>query len=225
MKKFSLLICITFLCVIQLNAQKKSDFEGVVKYSLSFEDSGLPPEALAMFKNAEVVVYITLDYQRTDMDMVLQSTTTIVNMKKNTMFTLMDIGNKKYLIKMNEADIKKEKDASSETVIKYLDETKDIQGYKAQKAEVTIPEVPGMTMIVYFTEEIPVNTISPVYKGLKGFPLEYTMNMGGLQIKFNAKTITKEKVPDGIFDTPKEGYTEITAEALQAELMKQLGGQ
>lgn len=225
MKKISLLVCLAFVYVIQLSAQKKTDFEGVVKYSLSFEDSGLPPEALAMFKNAEVVVYITPENQRTDMDMVLQSTTTIVNMKKNTMFTLMNVGEKKYLIKMSEADVKKEKDASSEMVIKYLDETKDIQGYKAQKAEVTVPDVPGMTMNVYFTEEIPVNNISPVYKGLKGFPLEYTMNMGGLQIKFNTKSITKEKVPAGIFDIPKEGYTEITADALQTELMKQMGGE
>ena len=225
MKKLFLLVCMTFLYVIQLSAQKKPDFEGIVKYSLSFEDSGLPPEALAMFKNAEVVVYITPDNQRTDMDMVLQSTTTIVNMKKNTMFTLMNVGEKKYLIKTDEADIKKEREAPSEMTINYLEETKDILGYACKKAEVTLPQVPGMIMNVYFTEEIPVNEISPVYKGLKGFPLEYTMNMGGLQITFNAKSIIKEKVPASTFEVPKEGYTEITAEALQAELMKHMGGQ
>ncbi|MFY9308784.1 MAG: DUF4412 domain-containing protein [Bacteroidia bacterium] len=223
MKKLWFAIVLTVLSIVQLSAQKGSDFEGVVKYTVSFEDSQLPPEATAMFKNAQLVVSITPEKQRTDVDMVLQSTSSIIDLKKKQIYTLMDVAGKKYIIKNTEAEAKRESEKAPQPEIKYLDETKEIAGYKCKKAEVTI-DGSEMKMVVYYTNEIQNNDLQPVYKGLKGFPLEYSTNMGGMQIKFIAKSISKEKVPDSVFEIPK-GYIETTAEDLQRELLKQLGGQ
>lgn len=219
---FSLFILCSSLPIL---AQKVSNFEGIIKYSVSFEDAGLPPEAIALFKNAEVKLYISPDKQRTDINMVMQNSTSIVDLKEKTLVNIMDIGGKKYLIKIDQDQLKKDKEAEPNLKINYTTETKTIAGYVCQKAEVVMDDASGTIMSVYFTEEIPLNEINPVYKGLKGFPLEYTMNMGGITIKFIANSITKEKIDKSVFDVSKEGYIETTTEALQQELMKQMIGE
>lgn len=218
---FLFLLCLS----LTVFGQKVSDFEGVIKYDVSFENAGLPPEAVALFKNAEVKLFISPDKQRTDINMIMQNSTSIVDLKEKTMINIMDIGGKKYLIRTDEAQLKKEKEAEPNLKINYSTETKTIAGYVCQKAEVVMEDGSEMAMNVYFTEEIPLNELNPVYKGLKGFPLEYTMNMGGITIKFIANSITKEKIDKSVFDISKEGYIETTPEALQKELMKQMIGE
>lgn len=225
MKKIILLISLSIFCIIKINAQNKSNFEGTIKYSISFEESGLPPEAMAMMKDAETVTYIKGDKYRIDMNLPMQSTSTIVDNKNKNSVTLMNIMGKKFLIKMNEANIKKEQDAAPETTIKYTNETKVIAGYKCKKAEITEKGGKGIVINVFYTEEIPANGTKPVYKGLKGFPLEYSVNQGGMDMRFTAKSISKETVADSKFEIPKEGYTETTLEELQKTMMKQMGDQ
>ncbi|MDO9187941.1 MAG: DUF4412 domain-containing protein [Bacteroidia bacterium] len=225
MKKTILAISLSILCFIKVNAQNNSNFEGTVTYSISFEGSGLPPEALAMFKGSETVTYIKSDKFRVDMNMPMQSSTFIMDNKNKNIVSLMDIMGKKYLIKMNESDIKKEQDTAPEILIKYTEETKMIAGYKCKKAEITSKESNGAAIDVFYSEEIPTNDIKPVYKGLKGFPLEYSINQGGMEMKLTAKNISKEKVSDSKFEIPKEGYIVTTVEELQNAMMKEMGGQ
>lgn len=223
MKKTILALSLFLLCVINVDAQNKSNFEGVVTYSISFEGSGLPPEALAMFKGAETVIYLKGDKYRTDMIMPMQSTSSIVDNKNKNSVTLMEIMGKKFLIRMKEDEIKKEQDAAKETTIKYTNETKVIAGYNCKKAEISVKEGKGAVINVYYTDEILNNDIKPVYKGLKGFPLEYSANQGGMNMKFTAKSISKTPVADSKFEIPKTGYTETTVEGLQKEMTKQMG--
>lgn len=225
MKKSILAISLSILCLIKVSAQNKTNFEGTVTYSISFEGSGLPPEALAMFKGSETVTYIKSDKFRVDMNMPMQSSSFIMDNKSKNIVSLMDIMGKKYLIKMNESDIKKEQETAPEIIIKYTEEIKMIAGYKCKKAEISSKESNGAAIDVFYSEEIPTNDIKPVYKGLKGFPLEYSVNQGGMEMKLTAKNISKEKVSDSKFEIPKEGYTVTTIEELQNAMMKQMGGQ
>jgi GLPGLI family protein len=125
---------------------------------------------------------------------------------------------------MNEADIKKEEAKNPEPTIKYLDETKTIAGYKCKKAEIVMKTKDGKeeTVNVYYTEEIPTTDVKSIYKGLKGFPMEYVMNQGGIKMTFAAKTVSREPVADSKFEIPKEGYTETTMEDFQKS-MQQMG--
>jgi hypothetical protein len=79
-------------------------------------------------------------------------------------------------------------------------------------------------MDVYYTDQLPTNDIKPIYKGLKGFPLEYTINQGGMDMKFSAKSVSKISVADNKFDIPTEGYTVTTIEGLQKAMTEQMGG-
>ncbi|MCE9538661.1 MAG: DUF4412 domain-containing protein [Bacteroidetes bacterium] len=225
MKKTILAISLSILCLIKFNAQNKTNFEGTVTYSISFEGSGLPPEALAMFKGSETVTYIKSDKFRVDMNMPMQSSSFIMDNKTKNIISLMDIMGKKYLIKMNESDIKKEQDTAPEIIIKYTEETKMIAGYKCKKAEITSKDSKSAAINVFYTEEIPTNDVKPIYKGLKGFPMEYSINQGGMEMQLTAKNISKEKVSDSKFEIPKEGYIVTTIEELQNAMMKEMGGQ
>lgn len=218
MKKLILAISIALFSAIDLSAQI---FEGVVIYTISFENSGLPPEAITMLKGAESIVYIKGEKRRVDMNTAMQSTTSIVDGKAKTVTTAMDIMGQKYLIKMNEADLKKEKAEAPATSIKYMDETKVIAGYKCKKAEVTMKTKEGKeeTFIVFYTDEIPTNDTKNVFEGLKGMPLEYTIAQGGIKMTFSTKSIDKTPVPDSKFELAKEGYKETTLEELQKSMM------
>lgn len=225
MKKIIVAAAFAALSVLNVSAQKGNSFEGTIAYSISFEGSGLPPEALTMLNGAESVTYIKGDKRRVDMNMAIQSTTAIMDTKAKQIVTLMDIMGQKYLIRMNEADLKKEEEKAPETSIKYLDETKMIAGYSCKKAEVTVKNKEGKEEVVnvYYTNEIPTSDMKSAYKGLKGFPMEYAMNQGGIKMSFTTKSVSKEPVADSKFEIPKEGYKETTMEDFQKS-MQQMGG-
>jgi GLPGLI family protein len=210
--------------IFTMSAQKNVPFEGIVKYAISFEGSGLPPQALAMLNGAESVIYIKGDKRRTDMNVAIQSTSAIMDSKTKSIITLMDIMGQKYLIRMNEADIKKEEEKAPEISWKYLDETKEIAGYKCKKAEATVKPKDGKEEVVniFYTEEIPTSDVKEVYKGIKGFPMEFMMNQNGIKMTFTTKSVSKELVADAKFDIPKEGYKETTMDDFQKS-MEQMG--
>lgn len=225
MKNTIKLLSLVVIAIAVISFKAVPVFEGAVTYSITFEGNSLPPEALAMFKGAEAVTYIKGDKRRVDMNMPMQSTSAIVDGKSNTVVTLMDIMGMKYLIRMNEADIKKEQEKAPETKIKYTDETKTVAGYKCKKAEITVVSKDGReeTLNVYYTEEIPTSDIKSAYKGLKGFPLEYAIIQGGMKLQFTATKVNSDKVSDSKFEIPKEGYTETTFDDFQKAMM-QMGG-
>ena len=233
MKKILLAAIVVLAGITNASAQKskkskKNSFEGTVTYGISFEGSGLPPEALTMLNGAEAVSYIKGDKRRTDLNMAIQSTTSIMDAKTKSVVTLMDIMGQKYLIRTSADELKKEQSDSPEQVIRYTDETKDIAGYKCKKAEVTVKTKDGKeeTVNVCFTEEIPTSDVKSVYKGLKGFPMEYMVNQGGVKMTFSAKAVSKDPVADDKFAVPTEGYKEVTMEEFQKTMMQMgAGGQ
>lgn len=212
--------------IAQTTKNKGNDFEGTISYAISFEGSGLPQEALTMLNGAELTTYIKGDKRRTDMNMAIQSTTSFTDVKAKSVITIMDIMGQKYLIRMNESDIQKEEQKAPDLTIKYLDDTKDIAGYKCKKAEVTLKSKEGKedVVTVYYTDQIPASQIKAAYKGLKGFPMEYSLFQGGIKMTFSAKSVSTDPVADTKFDIPKEGYTETTMENFQ-KMVKSMGGQ
>ena len=217
-------IIIIILFPFNNNVKAQAQFEGVITYSISFEDSGLPKEALAIFKNLEAITKIKSDKFRMELMMPMQSTVTIVDNKSKNSVTLVNIMKKKFAIKMNEADIIKDQAAYPKIVIKYTNELKMLAGYNCKKAEISLISGKGKVMNVYYTEEIQTNNTKAAYIDLKGFPLEYSSYQDGILMKFTVKSISKTPVADSNFEIP-EGYIYTTMEQFQKEAMKQIGGQ
>ena len=101
-KKIQFIITVALFTALSSIAQKP--FEGTITYSISLEADNVPKEALAMFNGTEAVTYIKGDKIRTDMNMVIQSTSSIYDTKAKTSVTLMDFMGEKYLIRSTQED-------------------------------------------------------------------------------------------------------------------------
>jgi GLPGLI family protein len=215
MKKIVLAAAIFLSFTLQSKSQ--TAFEGTVTYSISFDNSGLPPEMINSLKGSESITYIKGDKRRIDLNTPVQNTSTFIDDKNKSIVTSMDLGDKKYLIKVTEADMKSEKEMAPETTIKYIDGTKTIAGFNCKRAEIKLKnkDASEETIDVYYTQEIPSDKMKETFEGLKGFPLEYSITQGGIKMSFSTKSISKEPVPDSKLDLPKDGYIQTTMEELK----------
>lgn len=102
-------------------------------------------------------------------------------------------------------------------------ETREIQGFKAQKAKYHIFNEEGKDkgFDVWYTTEIGPEYDFVLCTGLKGFPLEFVQSPEeGKAIQYKVAEITKGKVKDTDFMLP-DGYDLLTEEAFSA-LMKDI---
>jgi GLPGLI family protein len=206
------ILCAGFLCM-SLFAVAQKQFEGTVTYTLDISGEGLPPEAKQMLAGSEMIVAMKGDKARTDMNMTMQKTTAISDAKTKTSFVLMDLMGTKYKI-VSKADEKQ-----PEVKVKELPETKEVAGYKCKKAEVTME---GQTepITVFYTEDILNTGYNSQIKGIKGYPLQFEVNQGGMKISYTAKSVSKDKIEDSKFVIDTKDYKEVTKD----ELTKMMGG-
>lgn len=190
-------------------AQNIKPFEGTITYSMSFE--GLPPEAAAMMAASEMKTFIKKEMLRTDMNMGFAKTITISDLKNQIFILLADAMGQKTMIKTTPQDTVKREEKSTVPTIKYLDDTKEIAGYKCKKAEITTidKEWKSHILSVYYTDELPYSNYNSQFEGLKGCAMEFEINEGGVIMKITVKKVSREAVTDDTFAIP-EGYTEAT---------------
>jgi GLPGLI family protein len=211
-KVFRSALLIAGLFASGFTAQAQTNFEGTVVFSIDVNGDALPPEAKAMFAGSEMTVYLKDNLSRTDMKIGPQATTTITDAKAKTAYTLMDMMGQKYKIN-TKPDEKK-----TQPVVKELPETKVIAGYTCKKAEITV-EGSTEPLTVYYTDAITNSGYNSQIKGIKGYPLQFEMNQGGMKMSFLAKSVTKEKLDAAKFTPDTKDYKETTRE----ELMKSMG--
>jgi GLPGLI family protein len=101
------------------------------------------------------------------------------------------------------------------------EDTKTIAGYKCKKAIIEPKDSKDGKLELYFTKELGSNArnASGPFKQIEGAVLEYGIKQQGMDMKFSASTVSKEKVPDTKFNIP-EGYTFMS----RKDFMKSMGG-
>jgi len=195
-----------------------SSFEGIVTYSISVDN----PQAASMMQGSSIKVYMKGDKSKTYSDMGVSKTTVFTDKATpDDPIILLEIMGNKYQLKND-----KTKKDDSKPVIKYTDDAKTIAGYNCHKAEVTTTGQDGQsyTTDVYYTEDLPSYSGSRgQFKGLKGFPMEYSMKQQGMTISMSATTVTKQSVSDDTFTVPS-GYKLMTSEEMQADIQKNMSG-
>jgi len=209
-------------------AQKKAKpFKGSITYEMKYSGDGLEPAQIAQMPK-ESTVKIFENTTLTDQGQAMIITNGDLK-KVSVLINLSSYGLKKYLIVKKQEEIEKE---NKGTVIKYLDETKEILGYKAKKAEITAApkedeeESSTAKITVYYTDELGsdlVNFGNEMFHGLNGVALEYEVITPKITIKGLAKSIEKGKVKEADFLIPSD-YTETTMEAFQEEMKALQGG-
>ncbi len=203
-------------------AQKK--FEGTITYSLEYKDLPAEMAAMAAMLPDEMVSRIKGDKTRMEQSMGMgMSQVTISNTKTESGTLLMDMMGKKMAVEMNKEELEKmnPEKAAQKPEFKYISgEEKEVAGYKCKKAIVSLEGVGEM--VVYYTEELPAGA-NQQYEGLKGFPLEYTMDSGQFKVMVTATEVKTEKLDNSLFEIP-DGFEKLTFEEFQKAMGGMMGG-
>ena len=204
-------LILSMLAVAGMLATQAQVKEGSITYSVDFE--GLPPEAAGMMKGSEMKVYFKDKKSRTEFTSAFSSNTTFSD--ENNTTTLVESMGQKYFYKMSKADMEKENKKNPDPKITYTEEKKTVAGYDCKKAIVESKDEKGEThkIDVWFTDKIQGGSgaggrSSGQFKGLKGAPLEFSMNQGQFKMKMTATNVSTNPVPDARFVANTEGYTE-----------------
>lgn len=224
-----ILVAFSFFIALtgNVSAQKKGkSFRGIVTYELKYSGEDITPAQQAQLPKEQIVKIWdnkTLQEQKYG-PVTITEITNGEEGSKTTMYDLSMVMAKKIYVKTTKSEIEEKLNEKKENlpVINYTEETKAIAGIKAQKAEVSFKDEESgeITKVsVYFSEELGGEDLNygDTFHGLKGFPLEFELNMGKVKVQANAKSIVKGKVKESEFLIPTD-YQQITKEELQ-ELM------
>lgn len=226
MKKIKIFLIITVLILSFTDntfAKGKKKFSGTITYNITYPENSLGAEVLAMMPST-MSITIKGVMTKTVIPTAMVNTVQILNTEEKNGYQLMDIMGQKYAIKTTAKDLEKDNDVK-DVKITYLDEEKEIAGYKCKKAEIkySADTDTELTISVYYTDEISLksfNVFNPLYKDIKGMLMEYSIEgQNDVNMKFTAQSVKKRKVSKKEFEVSKD--YQITT---QDELKTMFGG-
>lgn len=191
-----------------------AQFEGKVVFGLEYE----LPEAMESQRSmlpSQMDMLISQSKTKVVQNTMMGAQIVLTDTKENSSHLLINMMEQKMAIKIAKPT-KEEKAKQVQPKYKYDDKTKKIAGYKCKHAIMIIEDENGEEneVDVYYTEEIPASANDKL-KGLKGFPLEYTISPQGLTMVVTANSVSKEKIAASEFEIPSD-YTIMTMEEFQA---------
>jgi GLPGLI family protein len=228
MKKLAKVAVLTvagFMVFAFTNIIREATFEGIITYDIKVDSDN--PQVAQMMQGSTIKTYIKGDMSRTETSMGMYSNIVIANRKKpDETVMLMNIMGNKYQLKLDDK-AKKEAEKNAPDV-KYLDGTKTIAGYACKEAQLTMTDKKSgnkYTSDIFYTDQLPYNNegTESQFKGLKGFPLSYSVKQSGMSMNMTAKSIDKQAVPDSVFNVPT-GYKLMTMDEMQKDMMSHMGG-
>ncbi len=233
MKKITYLtLLLAFIAMPLINAQTVIK-EGSIKFELSDvkTDNEEMKMGLDMMKGMTMEMIFNESFSLTKMNMMggMMVTQTLVNLDSKDMTMLFDMMGQKIKVVGNTDKMKK--DAGKAEVPKidvneFKSETKEILGYNCYKVEMNVGSENEMKMFAYITPEIKAS--AKHMQGfedvnLKGFPLEFTMEMGGMMTMTYTAVEVNKSVDAASFKLKDDGYELKTMEEFQ-QSMGSLGG-
>lgn len=198
---------------------------GKVFYEISYPD--LPAELKGQEANMpnNAAVYFKNEFSRNELSITGGKMIIIANSLTKEILLCINALGKKLAVKKTAADI--EKDMLSQgklpdVKIVATDEVKEIAGYTCKKAILKVGV--GDSLVAsdcWYTLDLPKiqtgSAIDNLYKDIKGFMMEYTVNQGVVKMKMRVRKVVIEEQPDALFKLPV-GYKLLTEEELDKEL-------
>jgi len=225
MKKTAIfLIGIILISMINTNAFAQKAFKGILTYSITYSGE------IEAAEIAQQPTFTTLKIKDNQSNMEIMQgggmviINQIVNGNDGSATTLINIASMgmKFYVKTTKEQMEAEDEEPAK--VNVTDETKEICGYEATKAEyITVDEYGDeVTTIVWFSSAIGGEALNAggQFKGLPGIPLEYSMTIDEVTTTFLVTEIQKGKVKASDFLIP-EDFEEKT----QEELKEMFGGE
>ena len=217
----TIILTAILFAVFAFNTEAK-DFKGVITYKITYNMPDMDPQMASMLPKI-MTYYVSGDMAKIEINAPMGKSINIIDGVNKVAYDLMDMMGQKYYIKQSTEEIESEIAKESEPELKFIDETKEIAGYDCKKVIVTVEsEGKPVTFTVYYTPEIgskALNFNTSMFKDIDGMLMEFEMNEGPMQMKFEAISVEKKKLKDSDFEIP-EDYKETTRD----ELMENFGG-
>jgi GLPGLI family protein len=212
MKKNSVLIIFSILFFANSILAQKRIAEGTISYDIVINTGEKNPSITTMFDGATSIVYLKGYQTRFERVSSLGVESTIVDGKTGKVNVLKEYGDQKYMITMTPENWKDANKKYEGIVFKYVEEYKDIAGYKCQKAIGTMKD--SSTINVFFTRELVANNrdFEYAYKLLPGLAMEYETSIGDLKVTYTVSKVNFSIVPAAKFELPKTGFRVMTYE-------------
>ncbi len=193
----------------------KSISEGVIEFEITYPetDAGdlmssiLPNEMTLKFKNNKTIGELS--------SMGIFTTSVIAYPDSKKVAQLVKIMTKKYVLMLDSAEVKDLYSELPEMTIHFVDETKEIAGYKCKKATITFKNNIKEEFSVYYTNDIGIknsNWCTPFHE-IDGVLLEYQVRKYNIEMRLTAKSVMKSVVDDSEFEIPPD-YDTITQEEM-----------
>jgi len=205
------LVFAAWIYAVPLFSQKRIT-EGIITYDIFVQTGHTNPTIADMFDGATAVVYLKGYLCRFERVSALGVESTITNSRSGEVNVLKEYGEQKYLITLTPENWKDANKKYKDIIFTYLDEYKEIAGYKCQKAVGKQPD--GSEINVFFTRELIADNrdFEYAYKTLPGLAMEYETNIGSLKVMYRVSKISFNIVPASKFELPKSGYRVMTYE-------------
>jgi GLPGLI family protein len=200
-----ILILVTIPVFSGLKAQKKIT-EGTIQYDIVVNTGNSNPTIADMFNGATSIVYLKGFFSRFEMVSSLGVQSTIIDSRNDKITVLKEYGDQKYMITMTPDNWKEANKKYEGITFTFLDEYKEIAGYRCQKAVGTAKD--GAVFNVFFTRDLIANNreFEYAYKSLPGLAMEYETNIGSLTVTYTVSKISFSIVPASKFELPKSGF-------------------
>ena len=199
----------SLLLSLSLFAQNRIT-EGIISYDIVVYTGNTNPTIADMFDGATSIVYLKGYMSRFEKVSSLGVESTIIDGKTGNVNVLKEYGDQKYIITMTPDNWKTANKKYNDIKFTYINEYKDIAGYKCQKAIGKMSD--GTEINVFFTKDLVAENrdFEYAYKTLPGLAMEYETTIGTLKVTYTVSKVSFSIVPASRFELPKTGFRVMT---------------
>jgi len=222
---FIILIGLSIFSSCDKLKQKDRIKEGFIEYSIEYLNDTLDSFMIGLLPKKMVIKFKDNNtLNKIEGFSGIVSFTHIQNYREKKNITLVKVLNKKYkyIEKINESSIFFEELPGIK--IEPQEEVKEICGFKAQKAKVSVPDTNINPFYIYYTKDISINNVNSQtpYKSIDGVLMEFQVKFYDLNMKLTATKVQETEISSEHFDVP-EGYQAINRKTMVEiiELLKQ----
>lgn len=188
-------------------SKKGKAFTGTIEYELKYE--GMDPAQEAQMPKT-ISTIISGNKSKTVLDAGMYAMNTITDGDNETVLIYLDIMGQKMAYKQTKEDIDKAQADAVKPTVKLIDETKQIAGYTAKKAEITVIDEETLeenVTVIWYTDELGISSkanFANQHDGIDGYPLETISKGNEVTQIMTATSVKKGKVKDTEFLLPSD---------------------
>jgi GLPGLI family protein len=192
----------------------QTNWQGHVNYTISVSGND---QAAQMMSGSTSSISVKDSMVRTDNNLGMFQTKTIINSIAKKGNLLVDVMGNKYIISLSSDDIKEINEKGPDYDVKYDDSTKLIAGQVCKKAIVTMKKDKSQFTAWYVPDiKIPIYS-KYMYSKIDGLPLVYEIEAGPIVMHYTCTSIDNKPVDASDFTIP-DGYTPMSMDQFKSAM-------